>query len=671
MGGQITRLEDVVSNAAVSRFIGEQPVSDIDPFWNTLFSFNLKLTKHEDELSNEQQEEIDGLLYKLVTNTRVSHNLASFVAVFRRRMSELRPSEQCNNTIFLWQTKNSLVLLRLICRYLAMHVKEAEIVRLMDDKSSSNDKADASTESQQAFTNSTEALMHSLAEIISELPINDRTELIHGEAIRCLIALFSCQLYSENVDQSSIISSFFLTGSCSKLASTLTRQLLTNYLLHTKPLYDDANAGPQSIVLGIASSFWSVVRTATGLDEDENAKEQSSVTSLASLSLLLLLILACNPTKERNPYKQALALFQNAQEVSTIGTSVTFKLDYNQLYERLCSTAVQEPSMLLLYLLLHENSGFLNYVLSRINLETLVLPVLRILHDGISSATTNSHHVYLALIVVLILSEDDFFCKVIHETTVKDIEWVDDEFSIKEVTIGGLVTLVLVRTIQKNAIKHKDRYLHTNCLAALANMSAFFKNLSPIVCQKMIGLLELLTKRHAKLISQMREMAENPDESNKPTGSPQSCLNDDINALEEGIRTLLEIVNCCLSNSLRHNANLIYTLLYHKDLFESYKNHPFFQDLVSNISLIIVHFNSKVSNIAAGNGKRILEAIDKEVLVWPTDKLAKFPELKFRYVEDDNTVEFFSPYVWRLVTEFAGIYFVKSAIKIFNAFDVS
>lgn len=98
--------------------------------------------------------------------------------------------------------------------------------------------------------------MHSLAEIISELPIklelilfvceiftfpkyitsimffffqsnklqspsyalivevfSDRTELIHGEAIRCLIALFSCQLYRENVDQSSIISSFFLTGS--------------------------------------------------------------------------------------------------------------------------------------------------------------------------------------------------------------------------------------------------------------------------------------------------------------------------------------------------------------------------------------------------------------------------------------------------------------------------
>ncbi len=50
----------------------------------------------------------------------------------------------------------------------------------------------------------------------------------------------------------------------------------------------------------------------------------------------------------------------------------TFKLDYGSLYERLCATAREEPPMLLLYLLLHRNSGYRNYVLSRINLEVLV-----------------------------------------------------------------------------------------------------------------------------------------------------------------------------------------------------------------------------------------------------------------------------------------------------------
>lgn len=57
---------------------------------------------------------------------------------------------------------------------------------------------------------------------------------------------------------------------------------------------------------------------------------------------------------------------------SLVNEKVTFKLDYNALYERLCATACQEPPMLLLYLLLHRNSGFRNFVLSRINLENLV-----------------------------------------------------------------------------------------------------------------------------------------------------------------------------------------------------------------------------------------------------------------------------------------------------------
>lgn len=49
-----------------------------------------------------------------------------------------------------------------------------------------------------------------------------------------------------------------------------------------------------------------------------------------------------------------------------------------------------------------------------------VIPVLRVLHDGTPSGSlnlsSNSHHVYLSLIVILILSEDDFFCKIVHET---------------------------------------------------------------------------------------------------------------------------------------------------------------------------------------------------------------------------------------------------------------
>lgn len=45
-------------------------------------------------------------------------------------------------------------------------------------------------------------------------------------------------------------------------------------------------------------------------------------------------------------------------------------------------------------------------------------------------------------------------------------------------------------------------------MAALANMSAGFRDLSAFVCQKIIGLLETMTRRHSKLIQMMRENAE-------------------------------------------------------------------------------------------------------------------------------------------------------------------
>lgn len=103
-----------------------------------------------------------------------------------------------------------------------------------------------------------------------------------------------------------------------------------------------------------------------------------------------------------------------------INLEASFKLDFTQLYNRLCATTHEKLSMLLLYTLMHNNCGFRNFVLSRTNLENLVVPVVKVLCDGISGSVgafrANSHHTYLSLIVLLILSEDDFFCKIVHET---------------------------------------------------------------------------------------------------------------------------------------------------------------------------------------------------------------------------------------------------------------
>lgn len=70
--------------------------------------------------------------------------------------------------------------------------------------------------------------------------------------------------------------------------------------------------------------------------------------------------------------------------------------------------------------------------------------------------------------------------------------------------LGDAFILVIIKTMQYNMLHTKDRYLHTNCLATLANMSNKFINLHPYVCQKLIGFYSTLVKRHSKTMEKLQ-----------------------------------------------------------------------------------------------------------------------------------------------------------------------
>lgn len=86
----------------------------------------------------------------------------------------------------------------------------------------------------------------------------------------------------------------------------------------------------------------------------------------------------------------------------------------------------------------------------------------------------------------------------------KNIHWYTER-SIAEISLGGLLILVVIRTIQYNMLKMRDKYLHTNCLAALANMSGQFRSLHPYVAQRLVSLFETLAKKHLRLDTQLKE----------------------------------------------------------------------------------------------------------------------------------------------------------------------
>lgn len=165
-------------------------------------------------------------------------------------------------------------------------------------------------------------------------------------------------------------------------------------------------------------------------------------------------------------------------------------------------------------------------------------------------------------------------------------------------------------------LKLRDKYLHTNCLAALANMSAQFRDLHPYISQRLVSLFEMLAKKFLKIKNQNGDL--------KIQINEEGNMEQDIAIIEEVLRMVLEIFNSCLSNQLVNNPNLVYTLLYKKQVFEPFKNHLAFQDVVHNIEFVIEYFSGLLkldTDRSDVEPTQVLSIIKQGARSWPKEKL--------------------------------------------------
>lgn len=114
----------------------------------------------------------------------------------------------------------------------------------------------------------------------------------------------------------------------------------------------------------------------------------------------------------------------------------TFKFNVDKLFKTICKIPNADEVTLLLYMLLHRNVNFKHHVMKRLDIQLLVgflyskffyyiiiwynqcfyfqvIPILQILYHA---PENTSHHIYMSLIILLILSEDETFNKRIHDT---------------------------------------------------------------------------------------------------------------------------------------------------------------------------------------------------------------------------------------------------------------
>uniref|UniRef100_A0A6I8PPN4 Dymeclin n=1 Tax=Xenopus tropicalis TaxID=8364 RepID=A0A6I8PPN4_XENTR len=661
MGANSSTIKELSENEFLKKLSGTDSISENEPFWNQLLSFSFSTPTNSAD-SKLLEEGTLSICKSLIENNPRTGNLGALIRVFLSRTKELKISAECQNQLFIWQAHNALFIICRLIKVFTSQISEEELLlhftyRPADPGNYGKRKGQGSI-----WTSHTETLYLCI----------DLTYSILLEAVTALIVLLSYQLFRKDILHESPIHRHLMKGPCLPYTSRLVKTLLYNFIRQEKspppgshifPQQQDGGGLLYGLASGVASGIWTVLTLGGVGSKPTPQQEQSS--PLANQSLLLLLVLS-NLTDAPdcpNPFRQSVTFFRNTQDssVSPTPNPHSFQINFNSLYTALCEQQKSDQATLLLYTLLHQNSNVRTYVLARSDMENLVLPILEILYHV---EDRNSHHVYMALIILLILTEDDGFNRSIHEVILKNITWYTERV-LTEISLGSLLILVVIRTIQYNMTRTRDKYLHTNCLAALANMSAQFRSLHQYAAQRIISLFSLLSKKHNKVLEQATQSLRGS------LGSDESPLPDyaqDLNVIEEVIRMMLEIINSCLTNSLHHNPNMVYALLYKRELFEQFRSHPSFQDIMQNIDMVISFFSLRLEQAGADlSVERVLEVIKQGAVALPKDRLRKFPELKFKYVEEEQPEEFFIPYAWSLVYHSGvGLYWNPQDIQLFT-----
>lgn len=619
-----------------------------------------------------------------------------------------------------------------------------------------------------------------LISILVDIPASDSIYFLQVEAINSLIVLLSIQMYSATPSDQSIIYKSLMQKKASIHALILTKTLLINFVKQ-HPMPDEGG----SIIIGLASGLWRVLTLGYGTQEEE---ETLGMPLLAKQSLLLLNVLTNQYTTDKNPYREAIVSCQDsrynlsdpkmaldnanndailtATTSRDVLTSNSIKVDFHELYRTMCKHLHDSQVALLLYLLLHSNNIFKPYILTTASseLDLLVLPLLKILYSSIDKK--GSHQVYMVLIIFIIMSEEAAFNEALHKIQIRGVPWYTDRI-LGEISLGSLTTLIMIRSFQFNTFRIKDRFLHTNLFATMANLSNHFTDLHPYVCQRLIDLLDRLSKKYLtatrnsfqehKKTSSNREVLHSdnalaralatdtqrqdmqdassieldstsaynandpnqvainlqipnqqvqPSEANivlpplepshmgeyhvSPDNSGQQSPNSnsnsdhvnismddtrqDVSSLEEVIRMILEVINNSLAVKLSGNTNLIYTLLYKRNVFTSLlASHQSFYTMVINIERVLTFFYNKIEaadrQLTVEEIKNLIRTSSSE---WNFVDQSRDPNarLKFLYMEHEQPEEFFIPYIWTHIFYSSGIVWNSKRIVLFNPDEV-
>jgi len=155
-------------------------------------------------------------------------------------------------------------------------------------------------------------------------------------------------------------------------------------------------------------------------------------------------------------------------------------------------------------------------------------------------------------------------------------------------------------------------------------------------------------------------------------GDSIDCLSEDMSTelhiYTDFLRLVLEILNAILTYALPRNPEVVYAIMHRQEVFQPFKNHPRFNELLENIYTVLDFFNSRM-DAQRTDGEWSVEKVLQLIIIncrsWRGEGMKMFTQLRFTYEQESHPEEFFIPYVWQLVLSRCGLSFDSGAINLF------
>lgn len=673
----------------IGTFVGEKSFPLTSDFWQKLLELPLSLQWPSHRV--RQACEL------FAQNNYYTRHLAKILIHLGKCLQECISTSGVPSTVYT-KAVNAVYISSVFLKYLIENAKSENIEELH----LSLDESEVIQNNFPADQNIENFVMHGVLSFIGTLDVNPETHLLHHELLNFMLIVMSTQLLSGPSPGPKDVNPFIDAAMAqeSSLVGLVVRRLLINYINRPRiPLNDVSysifSEGSQPGVLQrVGSAAANFVLLPFNYLVSSGGEGPRSPLADSSLQVLLILIhyrkcilvdesiadrksggaTSDSLSKENtyfseNPYCKAL---ENARDIEFDRVDIEgnahsgplVRLPFASLFDTLGMFLGDETAILLLYSLVHGNSDFLEYVLVRTDLDTLLMPILETLYNA---SRRTSNQIYMLLIILLILSQDSSFNASIHKLILPSVPWYKERL-LHQTSLGSLMVIILIRTVKYNLSKLRDVYLHTNCLATLANMAPHAHRLSAYASQRLVSLFDMLSRKYNKLAELMDDKV-HIDKANSPEGdSIAEDVSTELHIYTDFLRIVLEILNAILTYALPRNPEVVYAIMHRQEVFQPFKNHPRFNELLENIYTVLDFFNSRMDAQGMNGGwsvEKVLQVIIINCRSWRGEGMKMFTQLRFTYEQESHPEEFFIPYVWQLVLSRCGFSFNASTINLF------